>query len=90
MTKEELVKKVAEEAQISRNEANMAVNIIFESITNSLIKNERVTFTGFGSFSVAVRKARKGFNPNSKTEIDIPEKKVPVFKAGTKLKEYIK
>ncbi|HOD54751.1 MAG TPA: HU family DNA-binding protein [Candidatus Cloacimonadota bacterium] len=90
MTKDELVKKVAEEAQISRNEANMAVNIIFESITDALKKNERVTFTGFGSFSVAVRKARKGYNPLTKSEIDIPEKKVPVFKAGSKLKEFIK
>ncbi len=90
MTKEDLVKKIAEEVRISRNEANIAINIIFDSITNALKNCENVTFVGFGSFSISVRKARKGVNPKTMKEIDIPEKKVPVFKAGQKLKNFIK
>lgn len=90
MTKEELVKKIAEEVKISRNEANIAVNVIFDSITNALKNGENVTFVGFGSFSIAVRKARKGINPKTLKVIDIPEKKVPVFRAGQKLKNFIK
>lgn len=90
MTKEDLVKKIAEEVRISRNEANIAINIIFDSITNALKNGENVTFVGFGSFSISVRKARKGVNPKTMKEIDIPEKKVPVFKAGQKLKNFIK
>jgi DNA-binding protein HU-beta len=90
MTKEELVAKVAEEAQISKKEANMALNIIFESITNALKKGEKVSFMGFGSFSVAQRKARKGINPQTGKEISIPAKKAPVFHAGQKLKDFIK
>lgn len=90
MTKEDLISKVAEEAQVSKKEANRAINIIFESITSALQQGEKVTFVGFGSFSVAQRKARKGINPKTQKEITIPERKVPVFHAGKKLKDFIK
>lgn len=90
MTKDDLISKVAEEAQVSKKEAGRAITIIIDSITEALKKGEKVSFVGFGTFAVAERKARKGVNPQTKKEINIPERKVPVFRAGKKLRDFIK
>jgi len=90
MTKELMVKKIAEDAGVTQKKAKVALDSIIEAVTQSLKKKEKVTFTGFGTFSVAHRKARKGKNPQTGAEIKIPAKNVPVFKAGKTLKSFIK
>ena len=87
MTKDQIIKYIAENAEISQNNAKVALNALLEAITDTLKKKDKVTFTGFGTFSVAQRKARKGKNPSNGQVINIPAKTVPVFKAGKTLKE---
>jgi len=86
MTKAEIVGKVAAEIKISKTAAGKALTLITDSIAQALRKGEKVTFVGFGTFSVLQRKARKGRNPQTGKEIRIAAKKVPKFTAGAALK----
>ena len=86
MTKAEIVAKVAEELQISKVAAGKAFGVMTGCIEDALKNGEKVTFVGFGTFSVAERKARKGRNPQTGKEIKIAAKKVPKFSAGSALK----
>ena len=86
MTKAEIVEKVAAEIKVSKTAAAMALAVITGSITESIRKGGKVTLVGFGTFSVAARKARKGRNPQTGKEIKIAAKKVPKFSAGAALK----
>ena len=86
MTKAEIVAKVAEEIKISKAAAGKALALITDSISQAMRKGEKVTFVGFGTFSVVQRKARKGRNPRTGKEIKIAAKKAPKFTAGAALK----
>jgi DNA-binding protein HU-beta len=86
MTKAEIVAKVAEEIKISKTAAGKALALITDSIAQAMRKGEKVTFVGFGTFSVVRRKARKGRNPRTGKEIKIAAKKAPKFTAGSALK----
>ena len=86
MTKAEIVAKVAEEIKISKTAAGKALALITDSIAQSIRKGQKVTLIGFGTFSVAQRKARKGRNPRTGKEIKIAAKKAPKFTAGSALK----
>ena len=86
MTKAEIVAKVAEEIKISKAAAAKALAVITDSITQVLQKGGKVALLGFGTFSVAARKARKGRHPRTGKEIKIAAKKVPKFSAGAGLK----
>jgi DNA-binding protein HU-beta len=86
MTKAEIVAKVAEEIKISKAAAGKALALITDSIAGAIRKGEKVALVGFGTFSVAQRKARKGRNPRTGKEIKIAAKKVPKFSAGAILK----
>jgi len=86
MTKADIVAKVAEETKISKAAAAKALAVTIGSITEAIRKGGRVALIGFGTFSVAERKARKGRNPQTGKEIKIAAKKVPKFSAGTALK----
>jgi len=90
MSREELIAKIAEQAEISKKAAGIALNAVLEGITAALEKGDKVTLVGFGTFAVSQRKERKGVNPQTKKPIKIPARKVPVFKAGKKLKEAVK
>ena len=90
MTKDQIIKKIADDAGLTQKDAKVALNAVIEAITESLINKDKVTFTGFGTFSVVQRKARKGKNPKTMQVIDIPAKSVPVFKAGKTLKDSLK
>ncbi|MCB5250086.1 MAG: HU family DNA-binding protein [Candidatus Cloacimonadales bacterium] len=90
MTRDELIKKIAEDAEITKKAATNALNSVLEGITEALQANSSITFVGFGTFKVTERKARKGVNPRSGEQIDIPARNVPTFKAGSKLKEAVK
>lgn len=89
MNKAELVAAVAEKAELSKKDAEKAVNAALESITEVLAKGDKVQLVGFGSFETKVREARVGRNPRTKEEIKIPASRVPAFKAGKALKDVV-
>ncbi|OGP90842.1 MAG: DNA-binding protein [Deltaproteobacteria bacterium RBG_16_47_11] len=90
MTKAELVTFMSKEVKNSKASAEKSLNAFQSGLTKALKKGEKMTLTGFGTFSVVKRGKRKGRNPQSGKEIIIPAKKVVKFKAGNKLKEAIK
>ena len=89
MTKADLVERVAHEAEMTKKDAEQLVEIVFDSITESLNKGEKIELRGFGSFRVRERNSRKGRNPKTGTSVDIPAKRVAYFKPGRELKELI-
>ena len=90
MNKTELVAAVAAKAELSKKEAEAAVNAVFDSVKDALAEGDKVSLIGFGTFSVKTRAARTGLNPRTKETIEIPESKVPAFKAGSALKDAVK
>lgn len=89
MNKSELIADVALRADITKKDADAAVNAIIDSITNALEKGDKVQLVGFGTFEVRTRGARTGRNPRNNEEISIPESKAPAFKAGKALKDVV-
>jgi DNA-binding protein HU-beta len=90
MNRQDLVAKIAKDADVTKKAANQALNSVIEGITLALEKGEKVSLVGFGTFKITERGARTGVNPQTKKQIKIPARKVPVFKAGKKLKEAVK
>ena len=90
MTKAELVAAISKEANISKVSAEKALMRLPSSVTKALKKGDKLTLTGFGTFSVAKRKARTGRNPQTGKDIKIPARKVAKFKAGNGLKSAVK
>lgn len=90
MNKTELVKAVAETAELSVKDASNAVNALFDTIEEALSNGEKVQILGFGNFEVRDRAARKGRNPQTGLEIEIAATRVPAFKPGKALKEAVK
>jgi len=89
MTKADLVERVAREADMTKKDAEQLVEIIFDSITDTLNKGEKIELRGFGSFRVRERNSRKGRNPKTGDSVSIPAKRVAYFKPGKELKELI-
>ena len=89
MNKNDLVSKVAESADISKQKAASAVDAVIEAIKGSLKSGEDVRLVGFGTFSVSNRAATTGRNPRTGEPIKIPASKQPKFKAGKDLKEAV-
>ncbi|MEX2416196.1 MAG: HU family DNA-binding protein [Paenibacillaceae bacterium] len=87
MNKADLVSKVAESTELSKKDVSKAIEAVFESISEALHLGEKVQLVGFGNFEVRERSARKGRNPQTGEEIEIPASKVPAFKPGKALKE---
>ena len=90
MNRQDLVAKIAASADVTKKAANLALNAVIDGITIALEKGDKVSLVGFGTFKVNQRKARTGVNPQTKAKINIPARKVPVFKAGKKLKDAVK
>ncbi|UCF86559.1 MAG: HU family DNA-binding protein [Nitrospiraceae bacterium] len=90
MTKVQLIDVVSKNAKITKAAAAKAVDAIFSGISKSLKKGEKVTLVGFGTFSISKRKARRGRNPQTGSEIKIPAARVPKFTAGKALKKSVK
>lgn len=88
--KSELIEKVASATDLTKKDASAAVEAVFDTITETLSNEEKVQIIGFGTFEVRERAARKGRNPQTGEEIQIPASKVPAFKAGKALKEAVK
>src|SRR3954468_19935697 len=89
MTKADLVNDVANAAELTKKDAERLVEIVFESIIDSLNQGEKIELRGFGSFRVRERGARRGRNPKTGDPVNIPAKRVPYFKPGKELKELI-
>ena len=89
MTKTELAANVAQKAGITKKESDVVLNAVFESIKQALVEGDKVQIIGFGTFEIRERAARKGRNPQTGAEIDIPASKLPSFKAGKALKEAV-
>lgn len=89
MNKTELIAEIAGKAGLSKKDAEKALAAVVESITDAMVKGDKVMLVGFGSFEVKSRDARMGRNPKTKEAIEIPATKVPVFKAGKALKDVV-
>lgn len=89
MNKSELINAVASKTALTKTKASEVIDTILESIKETLSSGDKVTLVGFGTFGVTKRNARKGHNPKTGASIDIPEKTVARFKAGTSLSESV-
>ena len=90
MNKGELVSAIAEVGQMTKKDAVAGLDALIEVISETLEKGEDIVLTGFGTFKVKERAARKGRNPQTGEEIDIPASKTVAFKAGKTLKDIVK
>ncbi len=89
MNKNDLISTVADNSGLSRSDASKAVESIFDAIQKSLGKGEEVRLVGFGTFSVAHRKASTGRNPRTGETMQIKASNQPKFKAGKGLKDAV-
>jgi DNA-binding protein HU-beta len=90
MNKTDLINAVAEASELSKKDATKAVDAVFDTILDALKDGDKVQLIGFGNFEVRERAARKGRNPQTGEEIEIPASKVPAFKPGKALKDAVK
>jgi DNA-binding protein HU-beta len=89
VTKRDLVGKIALEARLTRAQAALALEAFLEGIQSSLVRGDRVTISGFGTFGVSNRKARRVRNPRSGRAMEVAAKRVPRFAPGLDLKSAI-
>jgi len=89
MNRMELVAAIAEKTGVTKKSADDSLRAFIDTVTDALVKGDKVQLVGFGSFEVRKRAARKGRNPQTKEEIKIPASKSPVFKAGKALKDIV-
>ena len=87
MKKVELVEAIAEKAGLTKADAGRALDATFAAITEALVKGDKISLVGFGTFSVSERAARIGRNPQTGAEVKIAARKAAAFKAGSALKE---
>ena len=90
MNKAELYAALAKKTGFSKKDTERCADALIETISEALQRGEKVQIVGFGTFEVKERAARKGRNPHTGEEIDVPASKAPVFKAGKMLKESVK
>ncbi|MGW9019344.1 HU family DNA-binding protein [Priestia megaterium] len=90
MKKAELIEAVASKSELTKQDAKKAVEALFETISTTLVKGEKVQLVGFGTFEVRERAERTGRIPQTGEEMTIPASKVPAFKPGKELKEAVK
>ncbi len=89
MNKGDLITKIADGANMSKAQAEDALNAVLNSITEALKADDSVTLVGFGTFSVSRREARSGRNPQTGKAINIAARNVPKFKPGKKLADAV-
>ena len=89
MNKTELIAAIAEQAEISKKDAEKALKAFTDVVADELKKGEKVALVGFGTFEVSERAAREGRNPATNETITIPASKAPKFKAGKALKDML-
>ncbi len=89
MNKTELIAAIADQAELSKKDAEAALNAFTGTIGKALKKGDKVQLVGFGTFEVSKRSARKGRNPQTGETIKIKASKTPKFKAGKALKDMV-
>jgi integration host factor subunit beta len=89
MTKAELIEEVAQLASLTKKETELIVDTVFDNIADALTKGDKVELRGFGSFRIRHRNSRKGRNPKTGSPVSVPEKRVPFFKVGKRLRELV-
>ena len=90
MTKSKLINILSDRfSQLVHKDAELSVKAIIDSMSESLIKRDRIEIRGFGSFSLNYRPSRVGRNPKSGVKVHVPEKHVPPFKAGKELRNRV-
>ena len=89
MNKSELVKALADQANISLDEATLVVNTFVDSMKDSLLEGGRVEIRGFGSFKVKEYEGYQGRNPKTGEFIEVPSKNMPFFRAGKELRKFL-
>ncbi|MCM3184534.1 HU family DNA-binding protein [Priestia megaterium] len=90
MNKTELVDAVATKSELTKQDSKKAVDALFETISNTLAKEEKIQLVGFGTFEIRERAERTGRNPQTGEEMTIPASKAAAFKPGKELKEAVK
>lgn len=90
MNKKELINVVAETAGLSKKDVTVVVDAVFDAIAEALKKGESVNISGHGKYEVRERAARKGRNPQTGEEMEIPASKVPAFKPAKSLRDAVK
>jgi DNA-binding protein HU-beta len=90
MNKADLVTRMAKDAEITKRQAEKALDALVDGVQETLSKGDSVTLVGFGTFSVMSRSARKGRNPQTGREIFIPARKTPKFRAGKGLRQVVR
>ncbi len=89
MNKTELIGAVAQEAEMTKKDAEKAVKAVIDVISKTLEKGEKVQLIGFGTFEIRHRKAREGHNPSTQKPIKIPASKSPAWRVSKQLKERV-
>lgn len=89
MTKADLVDEVVKLSALSKRNAEIVVNTLFQSIILALQKDDKIELRGFGSFRVRRRRSRQGRNPKTGDRVEVPSKRIPYFKPGKELKDVI-
>ena len=89
MNKTDLVQAMAEKSGLSKKDSEKALKAFTDVVAEELKKGEKIQLVGFGTFEVSERAARKGKNPQTGEEIDIPASRAPKFKAGKALKDMV-
>ena len=89
MNKTELITLAAQNAGMTRKDAERVINAAIDAVTAALVNGDKVQLSGFGSFEVKDREARMGRNPHTKEAVEIPATKVPVFKASKALRDIV-
>ena len=89
MTKADLIEEVSRVVEMTRKESEVIVEAIFDSIVRSLRSGDKIEIRGFGSFRTRQRQPRIGRNPKTGARVEVPAKKIPYFKPGKELKQFI-
>lgn len=89
LTKADLVEEVARVTQLTKKQAEAIVNLVFQTIVESLRSGRKIELRGFGSFRIRNRGARLGRNPKTGERVEVPPKRIPYFKPGKELKEQL-
>ncbi len=89
MNKTELIDIIADDAKLSKKDAGEALDAFIQAVKVALSKGDAVTLIGFGTFDVSERQARKGRNPRTGEELDIPAAKIPKFRPGKALRDAV-
>ena len=89
MNKSELIKSLSEQTNISIDEATLVVNTFVDNMKNALLEGDHVEIRGFGSFKVKEYGSYAGRNPRTGQKVEVDSKRLPFFRAGKELKEFL-